>query len=247
VGASVALLFFSPGVLVKEALGQSPTAPASGNPVPFAADLQPGKNCVIEIAQLHPTQAAVGYFEVKLKADKLAGKSPAKLQKYLAGHPVPIVIGPGGTAYLTDHHHLARALWDGKLSPTVIATVSANWSSLSQDDFWNRMKNHVNDATKAPEPWVYLDDENGQPLSGPDALPKTIADLKDDPFRSLIYLLIGTDPGDLDKDPAPFSEFNEAQYYRGKFKEANFTFDNSKDGFDKAVVEAKTFSPPPKQ
>jgi hypothetical protein len=36
--------------------------------------------------------------------------------------------------------------------------------------------------------------------------------LKDDPFRSLIYILI--DAGVLEKDPTPFSEFHEAQYYR---------------------------------
>jgi hypothetical protein len=44
------------------------------------------------------------------------------------------------------------------------------------------MKEHVDDTTKEQVPLVYLYDENGNPLPGPEALPKTIADLKDDPF-----------------------------------------------------------------
>jgi hypothetical protein len=155
---------------------------------------------------------------------------------------VPIVIGPGGAAYLTDHHHLARALWDAKLSKTVNAKVIENWSDAGPE-FWKRMKKHLDDTTKEPVPLVYLYDENGNPLPGSETLPKTIADLKDDPFRSLIYILI--DAGVLEKDPTPFSEFHEAQYYRQKFKEAGFTLENSKEGFDKAVAEAKTLPLPP--
>ncbi|MEZ0254523.1 MAG: hypothetical protein ACAI37_04560 [Chthoniobacter sp.] len=33
------------------------------------------------MAQFHPTQAAVGYFEVPQNAEKLSEKKPAKLQK----------------------------------------------------------------------------------------------------------------------------------------------------------------------
>jgi hypothetical protein len=53
------------------------------------------------------------------------------------------------------------------------------------------------------------------------------------------------DAGVLEKDPTPFSEFHEAQYYRQKFKEGGFTLENSKEGFDKAVAEAKTLPLPP--
>jgi hypothetical protein len=123
VAASALLLFLTPGVFTDEAYGKPPTGPASGETQPFKPDLHEGAQCLIEITQLHPTQAAVGYFEVKQKADKLSGKKPSKFREYLAEHVVPIVIGPGGGAYLTDHHHLARALWDTKLSETVNAKV----------------------------------------------------------------------------------------------------------------------------
>jgi hypothetical protein len=123
VAASALLLLLTPGVFIDAAYGKPPTGPASGETQPFKPDLHKGAQCVIEITQLHPTQAAVGYFEVKQKADKLSGKKPSKFQEYLAEHLVPIVIGPGGAAYLTDHHHLARALCDAKLSKTVDAKV----------------------------------------------------------------------------------------------------------------------------
>jgi hypothetical protein len=138
---------------------------------------------------------------------------------------------------------VTKALWDAKLSKTVNAKVIENWSDAGPE-FWKRMKEHVDETTKEPVPLVYLYDENGNPLPGPETLPKTIADLKDDPFRSLIYILI--DAGVLEKDPIPFSEFHEAQYYRQKFKEAGFTLENSKEGFDKAVAEAKTLPLPSK-
>jgi hypothetical protein len=243
VAASALLLLLTPEVFTDEAYGKPPAGLASGETQPFKPDLHKGAQCLIEITQLHPTQAAVGYFEVKQKAAKLSGKKPSKLQEYLAEHMVPIVIGPGGAAYLTDHHHLARALWDAKLSKTVNAKVIENWSDAGPE-FWKRMKEHIDDTTKEPVPLVYLYDENGNPLPGSETLPKTIADLKDDPFRSLIYILI--DAGVLEKDPTPFSEFHEAQYYRQKFKEAGFTLENSKEGFDKAVAEAKTLPLPPK-
>jgi hypothetical protein len=243
VAASALLLILTTGVFTDEAYGKPPGGPASGETQPFKPDLHKGAQCLIEITQLHPTQAAVGYFEVKQRAAKLSGKKPSKLQEYLAEHVVPIVIGPGGAAYLTDHHHLARALWDAKLSKTVSAKVMENWSDAGPE-FWKRMKEHVDDTTEKPVPLVYLYDENGNPLPSPEFLPKTIADLKDDPFRSLIYILI--DAGLLKKDPTPFSEFNEAQYYRQEFKEAGFTLENSREGFDKAVAEARTLPPPPK-
>jgi hypothetical protein len=242
VAAFALLLILTPAVFTDEAYGKPPAGP-SGETEQFKPDLHKGAQCLIEITQLHPTQAAVGYFEVQQKADKLSGKKSSKLQEYLAEHMVPIVIGPGGAAYLTDHHHLARALWNAKLSKTVNAKVIENWSDAGPE-FWERMKEHVDDTTKKPVPLVYLYDQNGNPLPGSEFLPKTIADLKDDPFRSLIYILI--DAGVLEKDPAPFSEFQEAQYYRQKFKEAGFTLENSKEGFDKAVVEAKTLPLPTK-
>jgi hypothetical protein len=37
-------------------------------------------------------------------------KGPEALEKFLQGHPVPVVLGPGQKRYLIDHHHLCSAL-----------------------------------------------------------------------------------------------------------------------------------------
>lgn len=46
------------------------------------------------------------------KLSRKMAKGPAKLQEFLKANPVPCVVGPGGTLYLIDHHHLARALYN---------------------------------------------------------------------------------------------------------------------------------------
>src|SRR5262245_39793868 len=68
--------------------------------------------CQIDIKDLHPTQPVVGMDAVQCKAEKITAKyqaKPSKFEKYLADPErfVPIVRGPGGMFYLTDHHHLS--------------------------------------------------------------------------------------------------------------------------------------------
>src|SRR5262249_53319369 len=68
--------------------------------------------CVCRVLELHPTQLAVGMIEVRDKESDLSSKKPSKLDRYLKKHPEPAVKGPGGTLFITDHHHLARAAAD---------------------------------------------------------------------------------------------------------------------------------------
>ena len=70
-----------------------------------------GVLCQVKVADLKPTQNAVGFDEVNDKIDRYSTKSKEDLKDYLLVHAVPVVIGNGGQFYLTDHHHLANALW----------------------------------------------------------------------------------------------------------------------------------------
>ena len=70
-----------------------------------------GVRCQLKVAELRPTQNAVGFDEVNDKVARYSAKDKDDLKDYLIVHPVPIVIGNGGKFYLTDHHHLANALW----------------------------------------------------------------------------------------------------------------------------------------
>jgi hypothetical protein len=91
---------------------------------------------------------------------------------------VPVIKGPGGEPYLTDHHHLARALYEEGVK-SVYITVIADLSRLPKDHFWNMMDFHG---------WTHPYDSKGCRREYSD-LPKTIKMMEDDPYRSLAGLL----------------------------------------------------------
>jgi len=70
-----------------------------------------GSRCQLRLDALSPTQNAVGLDEVNDKVARYSAKTKDDLKDYLIVHSVPVIIGNGGKFYLTDHHHLANALW----------------------------------------------------------------------------------------------------------------------------------------
>jgi hypothetical protein len=117
----------------------------------------------------------------RCKAQKITAKyKEGKLAKYL-GNPdrfVPIVRGPGNIFYLTDHHHLAVGAWNAAIPSemkVVNAYLIADLSSLDPGQFWSTMKERNN---------TWLQDPSGKPMT-PDQLPVSIAQLADEPLRTL--------------------------------------------------------------
>lgn len=141
------------------------------------------QGCRIAIQDLHPTQPAVGMEAVQCKAEKMTAKyqaKPSKFDKYLADPDrfVPMVRGPGGVFYLTDHHHLSAGVWNSAVPQdrkVVNAYLIADWSSRQPEDFWTSMKAANN---------TWLRDPSGKEIK-PDQLPASIAKLADDPLRTL--------------------------------------------------------------
>ena len=108
----------------------------------------------------------VGTVLPALATDICEGSSKTRIE--------PIVIGPGGAFYITDRHHLARALYDlGEA--TTYCKVLDNLSGLQPDAFWK----HMEDSNG-----VYLKDDQGNVIT-PRDLPTSIRELRNDPFRSL--------------------------------------------------------------
>lgn len=177
--------------------------PADGGYATFSAQLPAGSRCLIDVHLLHPTQLAVGLHEIRLRAERVRRMKPDKQERYLRSKEVPVVIGPGGVPFILDHHHLARLLLDTGLRAHAYAIVRANWGALPPEEFWKRMgENH----------WFYPYDENGKGPLPPTALPKTVAELKDDPYRSLAWLV--RERGGFAKTTAPFAEFRWADFFR---------------------------------
>ena len=103
------------------------------------------------IAELHPTQLAVGMAEVREKEHKLSKMDAIKLEKYKEANPEPTAKGPGGALYIIDHHHLALALFNIGVRETYCAQA-ADYSGLETSAFWGRMEDNK---------WVYAYDEYG--------------------------------------------------------------------------------------
>lgn len=190
--------------------------------VPYFSSLQTGAMCTVEVQTLHPTQFAVGFWEINKRAEKVKAKSDDKLEKYLQNHIGKIVIGPGGEPYIIDRHHLACIMEKTGRKSTIYATVEANFKQLPADSFWIEL---------IKRKWAYLYDEKGKGPLDPHLLPKKISDLKNDPFRSLAWAV--RERGGYAKSDDPFAEFQWAEFFRSKLTSTNADTD-----MERLIVEA---------
>jgi hypothetical protein len=155
----------------------------------------------IPILDLRPTQMTVGMREVKEKRKRFKEQDDEKLSKTLGKHMIPVVIGPDKRYYVVDHHHMARALHEEGIKD-ILVTVIGDLRMVEREAFWGVMDN---------KRWVYPYDAKGERRHFKD-LPKSIKDLKDDPYRSLAGELRRA--GGFAKDTTPFSEFLWADFLR---------------------------------
>ena len=174
----------------------------------------------VPIADLRPTQITVGFREVETKRKRFKELSARAGDNFLGRHMIPSVLGPKGRHYIIDNHHLARALYEDKVE-AVLVTVVADLSALSKISFWRFLDNRN---------WCHTYDTVGVRV-GFDAIPTSIAKLKDDPYRSLAGEL--RHAGGYAKDMTPFSEFLWADFLRGRIKPRTIV-----DSFDDALARA---------
>ena len=159
----------------------------------------------VPIAQLRPTQITVGYREVAEKRREWREKAEAQGGKYLGRHMVPVVSGPKQRHYVLDHHHLCRALLEEGVEE-VLVDVLADLRALKPAEFWGYLDHRA---------WCHPYDADGERV-GYDEIPKRVADLPDDPYRSLAGELRRA--GGFAKDITPFSEFIWANYLRRRIR-----------------------------
>lgn len=148
----------------------------------------------VSITDLRPTQMTVGMREVEEKRKAWRGLDIKKSAGFLGRHMIPVVRGPKDRLYVVDHHHLARALHDEGVEEILTSTL-ADLRTLDKEEFWRFLDNRG---------WMHPFDADGVRQSRSE-LPKTVADLKDDPYRSLAGELRFA--GGYAKDATPFSEF----------------------------------------
>ena len=179
------------------------------------------------ILELRPTQMTVGMREVKEKRQRWRERKSKKKQgEFVGQHMIPVVLGPDKRYYVVDHHHLARALHDEGVKD-ILVTVIGDLSMVERDAFWGVMDN---------KRWVYPYDAKGERRHFKD-LPKSVEDLKDDPFRSLAGELRRS--GGFAKDTTPFSEFLWADFLRRQIQR-KLVEDHFTKAMEKALELAKT-------
>ena len=174
----------------------------------------------VKIADLRPTQGSIGVREVMRKVASWSALDVQDERRFLGDHMIPVVIGPKERHYIIDNHHLTRALHEAGLSEVLVRPV-AFLHRLEADEFWHVMDCHN---------WIYLYGATGQRI-GVDSLPKTVAEMPDNPFRSLAGDVRRA--GGYAKDTAPYSEFLWADFLRRRMKVPQLGKD-----YDAAVGEA---------
>jgi len=181
----------------------------------------------VAIVDLRPTQITVGMREVMAKRKRWRETGFKKGEQFLGKHMIPVILGPKNRHYVIDHHHLARALHDEGQNDVAV-TVIANLSKLERDTFWVVMDNRS---------WMHPFDAKGERRHYGD-IPKSVADLVDDPFRSLAGELRRA--GGFAKDTTPFSEFLWADFLRRRIKRKMVERD-----FDRAMEKAISLAKSP--
>ncbi len=154
----------------------------------------------IELNQVRPTQSTVGYEEVEMKRREWRARSQQEKARHLNRHWFPIVRGPERSSYLLDGHHLACALQQEGVA-VVNARLVDDLSDPPLDMFRRAMeqRGYINPFDRRL--W----------MAG--TLPRRLADLGDDPFRSLVAKVRRRN--NCPKIREPFAEFRWANFLRG--------------------------------
>lgn len=181
----------------------------------------------VPITELRPTQITVGMREVEEKRREWEKKGD-KAATFLGSHMIPVVIGPKKRAYILDHHHLALALHLEGVEH-VLTSVVQDLGHLDKDTFW---------FVLAHKNWMHIYDAAGKLRTYAD-IPKSVAGLQDDPFRSLAGELRRA--GGYAKDTAFYSEFLWADYLRRNMKTKLLA-----DDFGEALKRALKLAQDPK-
>lgn len=155
----------------------------------------------VAIVDLRPTQMTIGLREVARKRTEWRKRAERDGPDFLGQHMIPVVMGPRRRSYVIDHHHLVRALHEEGIEHVLVSVV-ADLGGLEKPAFWTFMDNRN---------WLHPFDAEGKRRPHAD-IPRTIAKLPDDPYRSLAGELRRA--GGYAKDDTPYSEFLWADFLR---------------------------------
>lgn len=155
----------------------------------------------VALADLRPTQMTVGLLEVERKRHGWRARVATDGPRFLGTHVIPVVIGPKQVPWMIDNHHLARALFDEGVEHVLVSVV-ARLDRLDRSTFMTFMDNRN---------WLHPFDAKGV-RQHYDDLPRKLAKMADDPYRSVAGAVRRA--GGYAKDMTPYSEFLWADFFR---------------------------------
>ena len=163
----------------------------------------------VPLAQIRPTQMAVGMRAVEAKRRKIQrlSDSTRKLRRFLEKRRIPAVLGPDEDYYIIDHHHLSLALWQSDIDEVFVRVVG-DLSDMPKRAFLNAM---------ASFGWLHAYDAQGRNIC-PTRLPSSLDQLRADRYRDLAWSV--RKAGGFTKTHAPFSEFAWANFFRARIPAA---------------------------
>ena len=122
----------------------------------------------------------VGLAEVWSRQRDFGQDSQSERLNYLRRKPVPLVRNRDGQLWMVDRHHRLRALLEMDTDVSSYGYVIAELDSVNRNDALEALQQRG---------WLYLHDERGKGPWAPSALPTSLLDLQDDPYRSLVWKL----------------------------------------------------------
>ncbi|MGZ3724131.1 MAG: ParB-like protein [Bdellovibrionales bacterium] len=175
-----------------------------------------GDTCAVTIVNLRPTQFNLGQLEINERSAKFANMSDKKLQAYIKANPAPVVLGPQSRIYVLDHHHLARSLSVAGVEE-MNAVIVDDLSALDMQKFWLQMISSNR---------LFLEDRGVGPLA-PEQLPLTLAEMPDDPYRSLAWAVRKNNG--YEDSTVLYADFLWANFFRSRIDLSN-GIENAVDG-----------------
>lgn len=157
----------------------------------------------VPLAEIRPTQVAVGMRAVEVKRQKIERHvaSTRKLRQFIEKRPVPAVLGPDDDYFIIDHHHLSLALWQSDVDEIFVRIVG-DLSDMPRRAFFRAM---------SAVGWLHAYDADGRRIC-PTRLPPSLDKLEPDRYRDLAWSV--REAGGFRKTRVPFSEFAWANFFR---------------------------------
>jgi hypothetical protein len=164
--------------------------------------------CTCDLTALRPLQGAAGLGEVAKKTKDVAERLREEIDG-LEADPIKVVRGPDDAAFVTDHHHGALAfLGFGRLRGTCeFMNTPPGFPYTTKPEFFFLQ---LDEYTK-----IRLKNGKGERIAAT-ALPRTLREMPDDPYRTLAWMVRKRDGYCRSKmgGHTDFAEFQWADWLR---------------------------------